>query len=274
MAKLPKITKDHQYNSDIESLDYFLEGNHFKSIHDILFYSIQQQTIVQADIKNNLQDTRLSWLELGDQYYIEKTIDNNSCLSALFTVISPTFALIKNTQNKAVFISNIRKNLGIELVEGGLYKGLNCKIHKLKRKELEAQIFLDPKYENLDSNPENVLKYIGLRFHIGILLIYSKDRYQFLTEPVKRKYAVLIKTDEKHWSVLCNKSEIANLFDRQWLDINIINKINKSINLKSIKEYKIADLRELCEKMNITLDSKLNKNEIYKLLENKINNKL
>ena len=267
MSKLPKINKQHQFK--VADDDFLLGKIDDYCLDNILLYAHQNRKIDNIDKTNCFETHGFEFLNniLDNTYYMygNKLWITNSLLSGILHLLSPKFSLFKNHEQITDYIFEFRKQMGLDIDEKSLGKTLELTKHKIKRKLVQEILFRDPtnpKY-NLDFETDNigVVKYICLRFRIGILIINNEKEYQYIHQFSDRLNIILLKKGSNYY-ILCNKHNQSNLFNNE-ITALIITSLNKFIcpELKDISFYKVPELKLICKKLG--LDQNKNKSEMY-----------
>jgi hypothetical protein len=160
-------------------------------------------------------------------------------------------------------IQEFRKQMGLDMVEKGLFKSLNLSAYKIKRKALMESLFkLD---SDMDMEPDEqrmFLSYICARFNICILVVcedYSFNELKPLasvsTDNSCNNYAIILKTNRNgktYYTPLLSKSGDTNLILQK--NAHVIMKLMMSqltANINCITTLKVAQLTELALKMGL-----------------------
>jgi hypothetical protein len=267
MSRLPKINKQHQFK--VADDDFLLGNIDQYSLDTILLYTQQGRKIDNIDKTNCFETHGFEFLNefLDDSYYMfyNKLWTHNTIISAILHLISPRFSLYKSREQLDDYIFEFRKRMGLDMDEKGLSRSLELLKHKIKRKLIQNILFIDPsnnKY-NLDTDDHlsQVIKYICLRFKIGLLIINIEKDYEYIYQIPDRLNIVLLKKGNQY-NILCNINSQSNLFSNDTTNI-IIKSLNKHIcsKLKDINDYKVSDLKVISKKLG--LDINKNKSEMY-----------
>jgi len=268
MSKLPKINKQHIFIAEQD--DFFLGKIDEYSLDNILLYSLENRKIDNIDKTNCFETHHFEFLDtiLDHTYYMynNKFWNNtNTLISCILHLLSPRYSLFKSHEQIADYLFQFRKTMGLDIDEKSLGKTLELTKHKIKRKIIQEILFRDPshpKYNiDVDSDFAGVIKYICLRFRIGLLIINHEKEYQYIYQFPDRLNIVLLKKNSLYY-ILSNINSDTNLFDNKITNL-IVKSLNKLMcpELKDINDYKVPQLKELCKKLG--LDQNKNKSEMY-----------
>ena len=285
MFIIPKISSRHQNIIDHYN-DYVLGDISTFTLEDIMFYTEYKKQNDVLDKSNDLAMNGYDFLKniLNDNFYVysNKLNTKNTILCSILYCISQYFALLKNQEAIDRFIVDFRIQMAIDIVEKGYTKSLNLVTHKIKRKLVEEVLLRSadtiPKKQDdevveydldriNDIEFNQIVKYICLRFNIGLTIIRCDKTFQEIIRIPDRLNIVLLSKDNKY-SVLCDKNSSNYLHKSTVLDEILGNLKKQFIHLKPIKEYKVLELKEIAQKYGIS-HSGLKKDELYtKLVEN------
>jgi len=270
MSRLPKLNKQHQFKPLDD--DFFLGNMENYSLDTILLYSSQSKKIQNIDKTNCIETHGFGFLndmfvEQNTFYmYENKVWKHNTFLCAILYLISPRFSLFKSDDTINDYLFDFRKRMGLDLEEKQMSKKLELTKNKLRRKVLEEILFRDPitKNYNLDENYEEILmviKYLCLRFKIGVLIVDNEKNYSQIIQFPERLNIVLLKKNSRFF-ILCSTESESNLFSNEFTK-NIIRGLNKHIipTLHDIHNYKVDELKIISKKLG--LDISKNKSELY-----------
>jgi len=257
IVSVPKISTNH-HNHSLSPInkDYFLGD--MRRIDTVLYYdnnSITSSLSPKTESIDNLN--QFGWI--GKDYYTKyiTNIPTNTGISSVLYIFSPTFSLMTSTNEISAHIQEFRKQMGLDLVEKGLFKSLNLSAYKIKRKALMESLF---KLENdMDVEPDALqmfLSYICARFNICILIISEDYTFQEL-KPIgcNTNYIIILKTNKNgkiSYSPLLIKSGDTNLIPQK--NAQLIMKLMISqltAKIQCISTLKVAQLTELASKMGL-----------------------
>tara|TARA_B110001450_G_scaffold256524_1_gene287365 strand:+ start:3561 stop:4316 length:756 start_codon:yes stop_codon:yes gene_type:complete len=171
------------------------------------------------------------------------------------------FYIINEGVNKFFIINNnefiIEKNYKIKLAETLKEFKDDLKKYKLKKSNIESKLVNDA-FIDLEC-----LNAFCLIFKKSIILIDNNKYYEFMYS--SNNLTIIIKNGEKYgyYDNLCKDEKdklVLNIKNEKWR----IDNYNKP--LKSVSSYTIKDLHEICNKLNIPLNSNLNKKKTKKEL--------
>lgn len=272
---IPKISIRHQTIHNIT--DDFILGNIVSfTLEDILNYKENKKQFDVIDRTNNLEKNGFKFLEdlLGNSYYTINIYRANSSICSILFTICQQFSLLKSATQIDDFIYKFRIQMGIDIVEKGYHKKLNLLAQKIRRKTVEEIFLRNPENAkiqyDLDKIPEinMILKYICLRFNIGLTIISVDKSYRTLCH-FPNRFNIIILENNSHYMPLCNKESDMYLYSTEILE-GLINKLKRDNKiLKNIKEYKVAELKDLAIRYGLEYSSK-KKDELYALLEEKL----
>ena len=246
IISFPKICVDHQKRQMLT--DDYLVG-HMNDINPILYYDGIPQT-------RNTTNTIYQFEWIGSDYYTHtfNTIHNTAIASILY-VFSPTFSLLTSVSEINNHIQEFRKQMGLDLVEKGLFKSLHLSTYKIKRKALMESLFkLDTEMQQ--DHFHMFITYICVRFNIRLLIISQDGTFnEFNKNNENSNYIVILKN-------IINKKTIYTPLLPQNGNINLIPKTNVHIiikqmitqliqNIPSFTTLKVAQLTELAHKMGL-----------------------
>jgi len=267
MSKLPRINKQHQFKTEQD--DFFLGKTDDYSLDNILLYSLENRKIDNIDKTNCFETHGFDFLEtiLDNTYYMynNKLWNNNTLLSCILHLLSPRYSLFKSEDQIADYLFQFRKTMGLDIDEKSLGKTLELTKHKIKRKVIQEILFRHPSNQKYDMDIDidflGVVKYICLRFRIGLLIINNEKGYQYIHQFPDRLNIVLLKKSNQYF-ILCNVNSETNLYSNTITNI-LIKSLNQFIcsELKDITYYKVPELKEICKKLG--LDQNKNKSEMY-----------
>ena len=269
MLRLPKLNKQHQFKPLDD--DFFLGNMSNYSLDTILNYSSQSKKIQNIDRTNCFETHGFDFMDpIINQttfyMYENKLWKHNTFLCAILYLISPRFSLLKSDDAINDYIFEFRKSMGLDIDEKMLYKKLDMSKNKLRRKVVEDILFRNPISKNydLDKNFEElccVIKYICLRFKIGILIIDNEKNYWRVMQFENRLNIILLKKDSRFF-ILCSTESESNLFPNE-LTNKIISALNRHVvpQLHDIQHYKVDELKSISKKLG--LDISKNKSELY-----------
>ena len=255
IVSVPKISTHHNHSSPIRE-DYFLGD--MRHIDTVLYYnksSSEPSSLPKTESIDSLN--QFGWI--GPDYYtkyVTNLTKNTGIASALY-IFSPTFSLMTSTNEISAHIQEFRKQMGLDLVEKGLFKSLNLSAYKIKRKALMESLF---KLENdMDVEPDALqmfLSYICARFNICILII-SEDYTFHELKPIgcNSNYIIILKTNKNgkaSYSPLLSKSGDTNLIPQKNAQLIIKLMISQlTAKIQCISTLKVAQLTELASKMGL-----------------------
>ena len=262
IVSIPKISTNHHNHSSFIDHDYFL-GDMCR-IDTVLYYnksSSESSSLSKTESIDNLN--QFSWI--GLDYYTKyiTNIPKNTGIASVLYIFSPTFSLMTSINEISTHIQEFRKQMGLDLVEKGLFKSLNLSAYKIKRKALMESLF---KLENdMDAEPDThhmFLSYICARFNIRILVISEDYTFHELkpltmdkTDNCNINYIIILKTNKNGktlYSPLLSKSGDTNLIPQK--NAQLIMKLMISqltAKIQCISTLKVAQLTELASKMGI-----------------------
>jgi len=266
---LPKISQRHQTIPNLNA-DYILGNIDTILLDDILLYKEHKKQSDIIDYSNNLDRYGFKYIEelLSSDFYTYNKFKTNSSLASILFTICQQFSFLKDEKSIDEFIYKFRVQMAIDIVEKEYYKKLNLLHEKIKRKLLE-DIFLripnNSKIEyDLDKIPEinMVLKYICLRFNIGLCILNS-DKSFHIVKQFPNRYNIILLNNNNSYMPLCSKITDIYLYDNNFVE-NLLNSLKKntiSLN-KTIKEYKVAELKDMSIKFGLNIVNK-KKEELY-----------
>jgi hypothetical protein len=262
IISVPKISTNHHDHSSSISYDYFLGD--IRRIDTVLYYntsSSEPPSLPKMESIDNLNE--FSWI--GTDYYTKHIINitKNTGIASVLYIFSPTFSLMTSTSEINTHIQEFRKQMGLDLVEKGLFKSLNLSAYKIKRKALMESLF---KLNNdMDMEPDEhhmFLSYICARFNICILIVSEDYTFQELkpltTDTIDScniNYIIILKMNKNgktSYSPLLSKSGDTNLIPQKNARIIMklmISQLTKKI--QCISTLKVAQLNELASKMGL-----------------------
>jgi hypothetical protein len=261
IISVPKISSDHHKRAPIVE-DYFLGDMH--RIDNVLHYTKNSATTLQ--VKESTLDNLNQFSWIGPDYYTKHitNITKNTGISSVLYVFSPTFSLMTSSSEMTTHIQEFRKQMGLDLVEKGLFKSLNLSSYKIKRKALMESLFkLD---SDMDMEPDEqhmFLSYICARFNIRILVVcedYSFNEIKPLVPTStsidnNSNYIIILKTNKNgktHYTPLLSKSGDTNLIPQK--NAHSIIKLmlaQLTVKIQCISTLKVAQLTDLALKMGL-----------------------
>lgn len=263
IVSVPKISTNH-HNHLLSSIsnDYFLGD--MRRIDTVLYYNKSSSEPSSLPITESIDSlNQFRWI--GPEYYTKyiTNITKNTGIASVLYIFSPTFSLMTSTNEISAHIQEFRKQMGLDLVEKGLFKSLNLSAYKIKRKALMESLF---KLENdMDAEPDThnmFLSYICARFNICLLIIsedYTFHELKPLTidkmDSGNSNYIIILKTNKNgktSYSPLLSKSGDTNLIPQK--NAQLIMKLMISqltAKIHCISTLKVAQLTELASKMGI-----------------------
>ena len=256
IVSVPKISSDHHKRPPIVA-DYFLGD--MCQIDNVLHYMSSNTTALPNTELTVDSLNQFSWI--GPDYYTKHiNLAKNTGIASILYVFSPTFSLMTSVNEMNTHIQEFRKQMGLDMVEKGLFKSLNLSAYKIKRKALMESLF---KLESdMDMEPDEqrmFLSYICARFNICILVVcedYSFNEIKPLgTDKTDSNYIIILKTDKNgktHYTPLLSKSGDTNLIPQK--NAHIIMKLmiaQLTAKINCISTLKVAQLTELALKMGL-----------------------
>ncbi len=259
IISVPKISSDHHKRPPVVA-DYFLGD--MRRIDTVLHYTSNNTAALPNTelIVDSLN--QFSWI--GPDYYTKHiNLTKNTGIASILYIFSPTFSLMTSVSEMNTHIQEFRKQMGLDMVEKGLFKSLNLSAYKIKRKALMESLFkLD---SDMDMEPDEqrmFLSYICARFNICILVVcedYSFNELKPLasvsTDNSCNNYAIILKTNRNgktYYTPLLSKSGDTNLILQK--NAHVIMKLMMSqltANINCITTLKVAQLTELALKMGL-----------------------
>jgi len=262
IISVPKISTNHHDQSSSIGYDYFLGD--IRRIDTVLYYntrSSEPPSLPKMESIDNLNE--FSWI--GMDYYTKYIINitKNTGIASVLYIFSPTFSLMTSTSEINTHIQEFRKQMGLDMVEKGLFKSLNLSAYKIKRKALMESLF---KLNNdMDMEPDEhhmFLSYICARFNICILIVSEDYTFRELkpltTDTIDScniNYIIILKMNKNgktSYSPLLSKSGDTNLIPQK--NARIIMKLMISqltAKIQCISTLKVAQLNELASKMGL-----------------------
>ncbi len=252
IISIPKISTEHHKRLPIVE-DYFLGD--MRRIDTVLHYTSRDTTTLpKTELVDNLN--QFSWI--GPDYYT-KHINNlakNTAIASILYVFSPTFSLMTSTNEINTHIQEFRKQMGLDLVEKGLFKSLNLSSYKIKRKALMESLFKLDSDMDMEPNEQHMfLSYICARFNIGILVVHEDYSFQEFKPLIANNYIIILKTNKNgktHCTPLLSKLGDTNLIPQK--NAHIIMKLmitQLTAKIQCISTLKVAQLTELALKMGL-----------------------
>lgn len=249
IVSIPKISSDHHKRSPIVE-DYFLGD--MRRIDTVLHYTT---TLPKTELVDNLN--QFSWI--GLDYYTKhiNTIVKNTGIASVLYIFSPTFSLMTSANEMNTHIQEFRKQMGLDLVEKGLFKSLNLSSYKIKRKALMESLFkLDADMDTEPAEHDMFLSYICARFNICILVV-SEDYSFHELKPIgnNNNYIIILKTNKNgkaYYMPLLSKSGDTHLIPHK--NAHIIMKLmmtQLTAKISCISTLKVAQLTDLALKMGL-----------------------
>lgn len=258
-VSVPKISTNHKNHLSSISHDYFLGD--MRRIDTVLYYnnssimSSSSPSPTKTESIDNLN--QFSWI--GPDYYTKyiTNIPQNTGIASVLYIFSPTFSLMTSTNEISAHIQEFRKQMGLDLVEKGLFKSLNLSAYKIKRKALMESLF---KLDNdMDAEPDAhnmFLSYICARFNICILIISEDYTFQEMKSiSCSNNYIIILRTNKNgriSYSPLLSKLGDTNLIPQK--NAQLIMKLMISqltAKIQCISTLKVAQLTELASKMGL-----------------------
>jgi hypothetical protein len=262
IVSVPKISSDHHKRPPIVA-DYFLGD--MRQIDNVLHYTSSNTTVLPNTELTVDSLNQFSWI--GPDYYTKHiNLAKNTGIASILYVFSPTFSLMTSVNEMNTHIQEFRKQMGLDMVEKGLFKSLNLSAYKIKRKALMESLF---KLESdMDMEPDEqrmFLSYICARFNICILVVcedYSFNEIKPLgtdkTDDCSNiNYIIILKMDKNgktHYTPLLSKSGDTNLIPQK--NAHIIMKLmiaQLTTKINCISTLKVSQLTELALKMGLRI---------------------
>jgi hypothetical protein len=252
IISVPKISTEHHKRSPIVD-DYFLGD--MRRIDTVLHYTSSSTSMSKPELVDNLN--QFSWI--GPDYYTKHiNLAKNTGIASVLYIFSPTFSLMTSVNEMNTHIQEFRKQMGLDMVEKGLFKSLNLSAYKIKRKALMESLFkLD---SDMDMEPDEqhmFLSYICARFNICILVVCEDYSFNELKPIVNNNsnYIIILKTNKNgkpHYMPLLSKSGDTNLIPHK--NAHIIMKLmiaQLTVKIQCVSTLKVAQLTDLALKMGL-----------------------
>jgi len=259
IISVPKISSDHHKRPPIVE-DYFLGD--MRRIDTVLHYTTSSTPTPTLPKTESILDNLNQFSWIGPDYYIKHitNINKNTGIASVLHVFSPTFSLMTSTNEINTHIQEFRKQMGLDLVEKGLFKSLNLSTYKIKRKALMEALFKLDSDMDMELDAQHMfLSYICARFNICILVVCEDYSFQELKPLPMNKtdsnYIIILKTDKNgkpNYTPLLSKSGDTNLIPQK--NAHSIMKLmmtQLTSKIHCISTLKVAQLTELAIKMGL-----------------------
>ena len=261
IISVPKISANHHNHSLMSiSHDYFLGD--IRRIDTVLYYNNSSSEPTSSLPKTESIDNLNQFSWIGPDYYTKyiTNITKNTGIASVLYIFSPTFSLMTSTSEINVHIQEFRKQMGLDLVEKGLFKSLNLSAYKIKRKALMESLFKLDNDMDAESDVHNMfLSYICARFNICLLIISEDYTFQEMKPLTMNScninYIIILKTNKNgriSYSPLLSKSGETNLIPQK--NAHLIMKLMISqltAKIQCISTLKVSQLNELASKMGL-----------------------
>ena len=258
---LHKIYLEITNNKTINLKENIINNN--KIVQDIkINHNIQKCDV--GDIMS-IPEELSKILRDSDLYYKYGVNFKNSYINSILIIFDKSFMSLTHSMQET-YVKEFKKILAIDLDEKDYWKKLKFNPRIIKKTDMQRILL-----EDLDID-DNIEKYIGTYLNINILIFdlvnkkkyfqndFKKNKLTIILFKINNIYEPLLNENDKNYFTDYNYVEfLYKSFLNSQKDLKIILNIkknsceNKVKIIKSISNYKLKDLQELCKDSNIDI---------------------